>query len=271
MAYTIELFAREPITPDHDSLRAAMNTMFPNVEAPEPKAPGGTQLFLLHDHTVSYEQGSVPAQLVVLPANAGPELEKYADAFLQCWSFPQAQDIVAACKFSCLFSDVMSAALPQKERRQILAKGLLALLQTQPVDAVYFPESQTFADPTRLMAALRKQEANPSTGFVNVRFYQVSNTPGDMVMDTLGMESFGLTDLQIHFRDLEPNDVGRVMRRTAAYLLDRGNVITTGHTIQGRSEGEQWTCQQENSLLEPRRTVLDINPGDPFAAGRRAA
>lgn len=271
MAYTIELFSREPITPDHGQLLAAMNTKFKNVEAPEPKSAAGTQLFLLHDHMVSYEEGAVPAQLVVLPANAGPDLEKYAGAFLQCWSFPQAQEIVSACSYSCIFSDVMSAALAQKERRQILAKGLLALMQTQPVDAVYFPESQAFVEPARLMAGLQKQDANPSLGFVNVRFYQVANTPGDMVMDTLGMESFGLTDLQIHFHDLEPNDVGRVLRRTVSYLLDRGNVITTGHTIQGRSEAEHWACQQENSLLEPHRTVLDINPGDPFAAGKRAA
>lgn len=271
MAYSIELFAREPIVFDRDRLLAAMRSRFGNVESPEPRSEGATQMFLLNEHIAHYADGAIPAQLVLLPASGGPDPEKYADAFQQSWSFRNAREVLESCHHSCLFSDLMSAALPQDVRRKVLAGGLVAILECLQIDAVYFPETQQFLEPARLLADLNQQQLNPTTGFVNVRFFNVSNTPGDMVMDTLGLASFGLTDLQVHFHSMEPNDVARVLHNTAVYILERGDVIDNGHTIQGRSGDERWPCRQEESLLEPKRVVLDVNPGLPYAAGRRAA
>lgn len=273
MAYSIELFAREPIVFDRGRLLAAMSSRFGNVDSPEPKSEGATQMFLLNDHIAHFTDGSIPAQLVLLPASGGPDPEKYADAFEQSWSFRNARDVLETCTHSCLFSDMMSAALPQNQRRQLLAGGLLAVLECLRIDAVYFVEAQQFMSPAHLAAELSAphQQANPTAGFLNVRFFNVSNSPGDMVMDTLGLAPFGLTDLQLHFRGLEPNDAAQVLHATAGYIFERGDVIENGHTIQGRSADERWPCRQEDSLLEPKRSILDVNPGDPFAAGRRAA
>lgn len=273
MAYSIELFAREPIVFDRGRLLAALRSRIGNVESPEPKSESGTQMFLLQDHIAEYSDGAVPAQLVLLPASGGVDPEKYADAFQQSWSFPNARDVVMACNHTCLFADMLSAALPQDTRRKLLARGLLSVLECLPIDAVYSVETQQFIEPSRLMAELNspQQLGNPTTGFLNVRFFNVSNTPGDMVMDTLGLAPFGLTDLQLHFRGLEPNDAARVLHATAAYVFERGDVIDDGHTIQGRVSDERWGCRREDSLLEPKRAVIDVNPGEPFAAGRRAA
>jgi hypothetical protein len=273
MAYSIELFAREPIALDRGRLLAEMRSKLGEVESPEPKSEAGTQMFLLQDHIADYAEGSVPAQLVLLPASGAVDVEKYAGAFEQSWSFPEARDVVQACRHTCLFADMLSAALPQDTRRKLLARGLLAVLETLSIDAVYFVETQQFIQPARLIAELNspQQLDNPTTGFLNVRFFNVSNTPGDMVMDTLGLAHFGLTDLQLHFRGLEPNEAARVLHATGAYVFERGNVIDDGHTIQGRHGDERWACRREDSLLEPRRAVIDVNPGDPFAAGRRAA
>lgn len=274
MAYSIELFAREPITFDRGRLLAAMRSRLGNVESPEPKSEGGTQVFLLQDHIADFTDGSVPAQLVLLPASGGGvDVEKYSAAFDQSWAFRDARDIVASCTHTCLFADMLSAALPQDTRRKLLARGLLAVLECLKIDAVYFVETQQFIDPARLVAELNtpQQLGNPTTGFLNVRFFNVANAPGDMVMDTLGLSPFGLTDLQLHFRGLEPNEAARVLHATAAYVFERGDVIEDGHTIQGRSGEERWNCRREDSLLDPKRAVIDVNPGDPFAAGRRAA
>lgn len=273
MAYSIELFAREPIIFDRERLLAAMRGRLGSVDSPEPRSEGATQMFLLNDHIAHFTDGSIPAQLVLLPASGGPDPDKYTEALQQSWSFRNAGEVLETCGHSCLFSDMMSAALPQYQRRHLLAEGLLAVLECIRVDAVYFVETQQFMSPAHLLAELAtpQQRANPTTGFLNVRFFNVANSPGDMVMDTLGLAPFGLTDLQMHFRGLEPNDAARVLHATASYVFERGDVIENGHTIQGRVPDERWACRQEDSLLEPKRAVLDINPGTPYAAGRRAA
>jgi hypothetical protein len=39
--------------------------------------------------------------------------------------------------------------------------------------------------------------------------------------------------------------------------------------VAGIQPGSKWRCQFENSLLEPKRELLDLNPGEPYAAGKR--
>lgn len=54
----------------------------------------------------------------------------------------------------------------------------------------------------------------------------------------------------------------------ASYLFMNGDVVKDGETMDGRDENERWVCQHEDSLIAPRRVVLDIN-ANQFAAGNR--
>ena len=54
-------------------------------------------------------------------------------------------------------------------------------------------------------------------------------------------------------------------------MFENGPVIESGETITGTEPGSMWQCQFEESLLEPRRTVLDLNAGPSHAAGDRQA
>jgi hypothetical protein len=272
MAYSIELFARDPIVFDDARLLAAMRTRLGNIEQ-SPRGDGGTLMFDLKDHVAQYADAAMPAQLVLLPAGSAPEPDKLADALQQSWTFADAATVVEGCRHCCLFADMMSGGLPQLQRRRMLAAGLSAVLETTRIDAVHFVETQQVLEPGALRALLDEpaQRGNPTAGFLNVRYFNISNSPGDMLMDTLGLAPFGLTDVQVHFRGMEPNDVAQVLRNTATYIFERGDVIASGHTVQGRAAEENWRCRSEESLLDPKRPVLDLDPGAPFAAGRRAA
>jgi len=46
-------------------------------------------------------------------------------------------------------------------------------------------------------------------------------------------------------------------------------VIADGNTISGPQGHERLVCFREPALLEPRRLVIDVDLGDPYAAGRR--
>jgi hypothetical protein len=52
-------------------------------------------------------------------------------------------------------------------------------------------------------------------------------------------------------------------------IFQKGPVIESGQTVAGIQPGSKWRCQFENSLLEPKRELLDLNPGGPHAAGNR--
>ena len=47
------------------------------------------------------------------------------------------------------------------------------------------------------------------------------------------------------------------------------DVIADGDTISGPEGNEHWRCRHEDALVGPRRRVLDVDPGEPYAAGRR--
>ena len=88
-------------------------------------------------------------------------------------------------------------------------------------------------------------------------------------MDSLGLHLFGLPDVQCHFRDREPGEIAALLHSTATYLFDAGDVIADGNTISSLDGDSTYVCRRERSLVAPARTVLDIDLGDPYAAGDR--
>lgn len=63
--------------------------------------------------------------------------------------------------------------------------------------------------------------------------------------------------------------MSRVLYNTAIYIFENGPVIESGQTVAGIEADSKWRCQFENSLLEPKREILDLNPGRPHALAKR--
>ncbi|MEO0476408.1 MAG: DUF4261 domain-containing protein, partial [Planctomycetota bacterium] len=63
--------------------------------------------------------------------------------------------------------------------------------------------------------------------------------------------------------------VANVLFNTGVYIFQNGPVIESGQTVQGTEPGSKWRCQFERSPIKPERDVLDLDPGPPYAAGRR--
>ena len=145
----------------------------------------------------------------------------------------------------------------------LVAVLVLSLTAATGPLAVSWPTSQRVTDPAA-------EAADGLGGLVNVRLFAVSDDADELVMDTRGLAPFELPDLQVHFRDLEPGRLAGLLYATASYLLEEGDVIADGNTISGLQGDEHWRCVHEDALVPPARTVLDIDPGDPYAAGRRA-
>lgn len=94
-----------------------------------------------------------------------------------------------------------------------------------------------------------------------MRLFNIQGRPGETLMDTLGMAAFALPDLQCHFVGLDPGRVASCLYGYAEYLFQNGRVIDSGHTVQGLTPGSKWSVRSEESLVEPAREVLDLDPG----------
>jgi Domain of unknown function (DUF4261) len=264
-AYPIELLARHPIDIDEPTLGRALARRLGRV-----KTTG--QMFLLEDFPVQFKEGSIPAQLALLPAGQKAQrTDATTQALQQSWAFPAAAQVYEESSHVLLLTNMMSSPLPHQVRRKIIANGLLALLETTRIDLIHWMPTQQMLSPADIVQRYSdpRELANPVYGFLNVRFFNISNSDGDMLMDTLGLNALGLTDFQVHYRELEPDPVARLLYNLGAYVFEKGDVIEDGHTVEGVDKKSRWKCRRENSLLDPQREVLDIDPGQPFAAGNR--
>jgi uncharacterized protein DUF4261 len=257
-----ELIFEEPPPPfDLDRLLGDLQEVLPGTTLADDDADG--PLVAHEDFMLTYEDGDMPILTAFLrpgPEHDAVNLEDYD--LSQSWTWPDDDDVLTRCKGSMAVAEMLGMAHPPEDRVQAFRTALdAAIAQLSPV-AIWWPHSGQMIKPDEL-------ESDDLAGLVNVRLFQVENDPGAVVMDTLGMYVFGLPDLQCHFRDLEPAQVANLLYNVAIYLFEHGDVVDDGQTISGLEPDDRWRCQHEDSLVEPERLVLDIDPGDPYAAGER--
>lgn len=219
-------------------------------------------------HPVKYTDGEVPAQTAILATDQPPQLEAYQQDIQQSWRCRRAEELLRGSKETRLVTEMMARHLPHQDRLSLFHGILRAMIEVTNPDALVFKHSQQVIEPADYLAAC-DQDPILRPGSLNVRLFNNSNSDGDMIMDTRGMAEIGLHDLQCHFRGLDQTAVARVLFNTAVYIFENGPVIESGQTVAGVEPNSKWPCQFENSLLEPTREILDLNPGMLYAAGKR--
>lgn len=226
-----------------------------------------SMLFFFKSHVVKFATGEMPVQLLVAKAGEGPSITDYEPSFRQSWSFPDVRSVVANCPHHILVTDMMASGLEIHERITLFQAALYVIVEALHPKAIHFSHSQLFIDGASYLANVpMSPDYNLLLGPLNVRLFKVEDAhESAVVMDTLGLAALGLPDLQVHCRDLDVNQLAGMLYGTGHYIFDHGDVIQDGHTLSGWEEDQRWKCQHEASLAEPRRVVLDINPGEPWA------
>ncbi len=232
--------------------------------------------FSAKDYLVEFEEGTVPPQLMVTSC-VRSGLDKIDEAQKsQMWNCCDDRDqILSECKYQVLATDMLATGLSAHERADLLMDYMEALVEMYPeCEAVYFQNSGKLF----LAKEIRNHEVPRENRFiyfaVNVRFFNVSGTE-DMVIDTLGMKTLSMPDLQYHFHGLEPDLVANHAYNYASYIYDNNNPIKDGNTVDGIydeviSRNVQWKCHYENSIVQPSRDVIDICMNE-YASGNRTA
>jgi Domain of unknown function (DUF4261) len=210
----------------------------------------------------SVDGGQPPLVTVVMPSTPLGQSGKQRPDVSQTWDWAGAEAAVARASAAVIVTELLATGWSARDRVTSLTRVLAEFCRlTRPV-AIYWARSQRVSDPETLVV-------DALDGIINVRFFTVAGDAEAMVLDTLGLHVFGLPDLQCHFRGREPGAIAGLLYATACYVFDAGDVIADGHTISGLDGEERYVCRREKSLLEPSRLVLDVDLGDPYAAGKR--
>ncbi len=280
--YAIELLYSEKPAIDRELLYKKVEEYTGKIDQPqadeqagklavwEPNEQSDTDLlhFFHLNYMVDYSDGAMPAQTSIM-SFPNKELAQYETAVQQSWHWQEAEERLATCHYTLLLTDLMAAGLEPKKRNELHTNMLRALIETAPCQAIYFKESDKLVEPSQFLDAVAQGDL--LHGAVNVRFYNVEGTGSERqegLVDTVGLAALGIPDVQCHFYDLDVSEVAQTAGNIAYYLFDKGDIIEDGETV-GFTEDMRWKCEHQYSLAEPRRIVLDLDPGEPYYAGRQ--
>lgn len=266
--YGVELFIdREPCIPTEEllnKLRGRCGDVQLISDKPE------LLLFFFKDYMVQYLDGQAPAQLAVMITDKKIEMERLEMSFYQSWGWRDAKNTIERTSYTILVTDMMSSSLDYKTRLTLFQKALFSILEVIPCLAINWHISQQIVKPENYLENHPENtNYNLLLGALNVRLFNIEGTDNETLMDTLGLGALGLPDLQCHFKNLDVNSIANILYSYGEYVFKNGDVIKDGETIQGISVEDKWKCQHEISLVEPKRVVIDINPGEKFFVGNR--
>lgn len=276
------LFNKKPQTPSADQLKAALEKYLDTQEEvpyiePSEKTTGEMFMFPLPKYkaVMKDQPDGVPVMAVFMGSDTESGIQVDEMKRSQFWDVQDGGNIIDECRYTILLNTIFGAALSYQEQAEIILAQVGAALDCYPeCTGIYVQQSGKLTTPEIFEEnkeySLSQRFINL---FVNARFFNVPETD-EMVIDTLGFNVFGGADVQVHFKDMDPNYVVNYVYNVASYQFDNDFPVKSGETIDSIDENgdmqmePQWSVQYEESLVDPLRTVLDINCGE-YAGGNR--
>ena len=212
------------------------------------------------DKFVAYNEDNTTSPVILAMGNITDFDDKVAVSEFertQIWNVANSEELLSKYKYAVKIWDVNAQRQIPKERAIMLVDWLNVALKLYPKCQAIWIKS---AGKLQLAQSIKNLK---ETGIVKYLYSMV------------GLANIGLSDVQFHFKGMNPNKVANLAYSLARYILNNDNImIKDGDTIDGMNdEGKmtpevQWICRYEDSLIEPLRPVLDIDTGK-YAAGDR--
>jgi hypothetical protein len=184
----------------------------------------------------------------------------YEDELARSTRFPEGRGRVRASRHLVRVTATEYSEDTPRERYERLVAIVGGLVARSVPTAVVSRATGEVLDPRRI-------EETPMGLAVNVRRLPSPTAEGATLMDTTGLDWLGVPDLQCHFKGIDPDALETYLYGIAEYLLDEGDFVRDGQALQGIDFHDRWKVKHEVSLAEPRRKVIDLNPGRHYAAG----
>ncbi len=260
------LYDHKP-TISKEALRANLRLHMPDSEL---VGTGEQTLLIAHNDCISeFTDGKVPAQTAVLLASGAPKFELFRPSLMQTFGWSESADIVRKCTHMVLVTELMSRTLEPQDRVRVFHNTVATLLATAPPLAIRCLHSHCLVNPQTIKRCVDFLSKPDLTLVFNIRMFKLGDTDSNtFVMDTCGLATLGLPDLQVHFQELDTSEIATFLYNLGHYIFQNGDCIEDGHTVQGLSVDQRWRCQHEMAMIGPKRIVVDVDSGE-FAAGDR--
>lgn len=260
------LFDHEPKVSE-EALRAKLLLHMPESEL---VGTGEQSLLIAHHDCISeFADAKIPAQTAVLLAHERKSVEYLRPSLMQTFGWSESAGIVQKCTHKVAIIELMARNLEAKERVRIFHNTLATVLEIAPPLALHCLHSHCIINPTTVKYRPDFLSEPDLKLVFNIRMFRLGDDSSDtFVMDTCGLATLGLPDLQIHFHELDTNEVASFLHNLGHYIFQHGDCIEDGHTVQGLTEDQRWRCQHEMAMIGPKRIVVDVDSGE-FAAGDR--
>lgn len=267
--YAVELlFAQIPRLDPH-TLLTSLRMRCGSVDLIERRDNDTFLIYALMDYPIELDDATLPVQAIISLRPDPLDVTSYEPALQQTWDWPEARLAVSQACYSVLVTELLGRYLDYGPRLRLFQNVIMSMLDFIPCTAIYWQPCQKIVEPAAYWEAMHDGEPASFLTAVNVRLLRVEGgSPSEVVMDTLGLAALGLPDLQIHYAGLDPGQVGRALYKLAYYLYQNGDVIVDGQIVPGFRDEDRWQSRHAMSLIEPRRIVLDLNPGYPYAGLR---
>ena len=202
----------------------------------------------------------VPASLAITVGAIAPYVE---NDYRQSWQWGSraAAEAGGRARYAISLGEQTAMMLATEDRVHVWLQALASLVDSHPPLAIYWPRHERFDEPRHFLEMLDDPERLRSV--INVRLFKAGD---EFVMDTLGLASLGMIDLQMEFRDLDLEEVGhylydlavaQVMAGPAEHVAC-GSPIEDGELVDG-PDGRAAVCRWEMALMGPKRGVIDIS------------
>lgn len=269
------LFCEKPKGADVKKLEKTLRKLVGNVENISER--DDMPMFSCADYLADFaDKQNIP----VVASYLGPvefSTEKIGDLQRsQFWDYRDGASKIDEFKWCVNTFTMMGGGLHYKEQAELFLAQVDAALKCYPeCEAIYVLHSGKLTTPEDFEDCKQYDLSGRFIRLaVNARFFRINGTEDDMIVDTLGFFAFGGADVQVHFHGMDPNYVVNYVYNIASYQFDNEFPIKSGETVDsldqnGKMQWEpQWRTQYEDSLIQPVRTVLDVNCGE-YAAGNR--
>lgn len=272
--FVIHLLMEEPCAmPDKDFALSILSKHLGDVESfSYDETSAG---FAAKRYSVHYEQENkdIPPMLMFTRADeiTKPVMDEIDQS--QTWDCEEADEILSSCKYQAFANDMMAAGLHYMDRAEMLIDYVEALMEIYPkCKAVVFETSKKMFTREAILNCRMPKEAKFIYYAVNVRFFRIQGTD-DMVVDSVGMSTLFMPDLQYHFHGMDPNWVVNHAYNFLSYMFDHENPIKNNDHIDGIEDGKisrnvRWDVRYEGALIGPDREVIDVNMNE-YASGTR--
>ena len=194
-------------------------------------------------------------------------------ALSQCRQCPEAAEILGSCEYEIFATDLLTDVLNIRDKVSLKVNFLEALMQVFPsCKGVHIMPADKILSRDYILNTEGTDLERFMDLVLNIRFFRIAEADS-MMVDSLGMITLSMPDVQYHFHSMDPNDVVVHAYTILEMMIECEKPFADGDSCDSIHDGEfdqniQWFVQYEDSLIQPSRPVIDVNTGE-FAAGDR--